>query len=51
MLRYVKTPPEVTDTEVLSKHPYLPMWKTMVQVLPYLPQYTYTDVCNCAKIH
>jgi integrase len=39
MPRYVKTPAEVTDAEVLAKHPYLPMWKTMVQFLPYLPQY------------
>ncbi len=51
MPRYVKTPTEVTDSEVLSKHPYVPMWKTMVRFLPYLPQYTYTDVSNCARIH
>ena len=44
MPRYVKTPVSVTDAEVLSKHPYVAMWKTMVQFLPYLPQYDY--VCN-----
>jgi len=44
MPRYVKTPAEVTDIEVLNKHPFLPMWKTMVQFLPYLPQYQQMNV-------
>lgn len=44
MPRYVKTPVSVTDAEVLGKHPYVGMWKTMVQFLPYLPQYE--QVCN-----
>ena len=43
MPRYVKTPVSVTDAEVLTKHPYVAMWKQMVQFLPYLPQYD--DVC------
>ena len=40
MPRYVKTPVEVTDLEVLSKHPYVPMLKDMVGFIPYLPQYS-----------
>jgi len=48
MPRFVKTPVSVTDAEVLSKHPYVAMWKTMVQFLPYLPHYDY--VCNLFKI-
>lgn len=39
MPRYVKTPVSVTDTEVINKHPYVAMWKEMVEFLPYLPQY------------
>ena len=46
--RYVKVPADVTDIEVLSKHPYVPMWKTMLQFIPYLPQYD--CVCNCDKM-
>jgi len=48
MPRYVKTPAEVTDIEVLNKHPYVPMWKDMIAFIPYLPQYNY--ICNCGKI-
>ena len=43
MPRYVKTPVSVTDAEVISKHPFVPLWKKMMQFLPYLPQYN--DVC------
>jgi hypothetical protein len=39
MHRYVKTPVSVTDTEVISKHPYVAMWKEMMPFLPYLEQY------------
>jgi hypothetical protein len=39
MPKYVKTPTEVTDTEVLDKHPFVKMWKDYVKFLPYLPQY------------
>jgi len=39
MHRYVKTPVSVTDTEVISKHPYAKMWKDMMMFLPYLEQY------------
>lgn len=39
MPRYIKTPVSVTDSEVLTKHPYVAMWKDMMQFLPYLPQY------------
>jgi integrase len=39
MPRYVKTPPEVTDVDVLSKHPYIPIWRELVLFMPYLPQY------------
>jgi len=39
MPRYVKTPVDVTDMEVLSKHPFIPIWQDMVLFLPYLPQY------------
>jgi len=39
MPKYVKTPVEVTDLEVLSKHPYVSIWQDMVEFLPYLPQY------------
>ena len=43
MPRYVKTPMSITDAEVISKHPYVAMWKKMMQFLPYLEQYS--DVC------
>ena len=43
MPRYVKTPVSVTDAEVIAKHPYVAMWKKMMQFLPYLEQYN--DVC------
>ena len=49
MPRYVKTPVSVTDAEVLSKHPYVAMWKQMVQFIPYLPHYD--SVCNLFKLH
>ena len=39
MPRYVRTPIEQTDREVLSKHPFLPMWRRMIEFLPYLPRY------------
>lgn len=39
MPRYVKTSTEVTDTEVLSKHPFVKMWKDYAMLLPYLPQH------------
>jgi len=39
MPRYVKTPVEVTDNDVLKEHPFVQMWKDYVQFLPYLPQY------------
>ena len=48
MPRYVKTPAELTDLEVLSKHPYLPMWKTMIEFIPYLPQYS--QMCNLTQL-
>jgi hypothetical protein len=48
MPRYVKTPAEVTDIEVLSKHPFIPMWETMIEFITYLPQYN--CMCNCDKI-
>jgi len=44
MPRYVKTPVEVTDAEVLSKHPYMPLWQDMVEFLPYLPQFERVNV-------
>ena len=44
MPRYIKTPVSVTDSEILTKHPYVAMWKQMVQFLPYLEQYN--QVCN-----
>ena len=47
MPRYVKTPLSVTDAEVISKHPYVAMWKQMMAFLPYLPQYD--SVCNIDK--
>jgi len=43
MPSYIKTPLSVTDAEVISKHPYVAMWKRMMQFLPYLEQYN--DVC------
>lgn len=48
MPRYVKTPVSVTDAEVITKHPYVAMWKGMIEFLPYLPQYE--SVCNLFKI-
>lgn len=39
MHRYIKTPVELTDAKVLSKHPFVSMWLTMAEFLPYLPQY------------
>ncbi len=47
MHRYVKTPVSVTDTEVISKHPYVKMWKKMMMFLPYLEQYR--DVCAISQ--
>jgi integrase len=48
MPRYVKTPVSVTDREVINKHPYVAMWKDMMQFLPYLPQYD--SVCAICVI-
>lgn len=39
MPRYIRTPLSVSDAEVISKHPYVAMWKQMMAFLPYLPQY------------
>ena len=39
MPRYVKTPLEVTDIEVLNQHPYIFMWKELLPLKNYLPQY------------
>jgi integrase len=39
MPRYVKTPVDVTDKEVLAAHPFVKFWKDYVLFLPYLPQY------------
>ena len=43
MPRYIKTPVSVTDAKVITKHPYVAMWKQMMAFLPYLPQYN--SVC------
>ena len=43
--RYVKIPYDITDLDVLQKHPYVAMWKEMIPFLPYLPQYK--QMCNC----
>jgi integrase len=39
MPRYVKTPVEVTDIEVLDKHPYVPIWEKLIDYMARLPQY------------
>jgi integrase len=39
MHRYVTTPISETDAQVISKHPYVAMWKGMMMFLPYLEQY------------
>ncbi len=44
MPRYIKTPTEVTDAEVLSKHPYMAIWRDLVKLLPCLPQYQHLNV-------
>jgi hypothetical protein len=41
MPRYVKTLAEVSDLEVLAKHPYAAMWKMMMPFLSYLLQYEF----------
>jgi integrase len=48
MPRYVRTPVSETDNKVINKHPYVVMWKDMIQFLPYLDDYAY--VCNMFKI-
>lgn len=49
---YVKTPVEVTDLEVLSKHPYVPMLRDLVNFIPYLPQYVNVHfTTNVARQH
>ena len=44
MPRYVKTPAEVTDIEVLSKHPYIPIWQSVIRYMAYLPQYQHLNL-------
>lgn len=48
MPRYVRTPVSETDAKVINRHPYVAMWKDMIQFLPYLPQYE--SVCNMFKL-
>jgi len=41
----VETPIEVTDLEVISTHPFIPIWRDLMLFLPYLPQWEpYTDL-------
>ena len=47
MPRYVKTPAEVTDGEVLSKHPYRPMWKNYGEILTL---FATVQVCNWVQL-
>jgi len=47
MVRYIRTPISETDAKVISKHPYVKMWKDMMMFLPYLEQYT--NVCAISQ--
>jgi integrase len=37
--RYVKTPTEVTDADILSQHPFMDWWVAWSKYLMWLPQY------------
>ena len=37
--RYVTIPVSETDTQVISRHQYVKMWKEMMMLLPYLEQH------------
>jgi len=39
MPRYVKTPLETTDLEVLEVHPYVKVWEELLPFIEYLPQW------------
>lgn len=39
MPRYVKTPVEVTDLEVLEKHPYVHVWRELFPFCEYVPKF------------
>jgi len=39
MPRYIKTPIEETDVKVMSRHPYVGFWVSMVPIMSHLAQY------------
>jgi hypothetical protein len=40
MPKYVKTPVETTDLEVLEVHPYVKVWIELLPFIEYLPQWS-----------
>jgi hypothetical protein len=44
MPRYVKTPVETTDLEVIESHPYVRVWKELLPFTQYLPQWSKSGI-------